>query len=153
MNKTATLALQVGTLAVLALGPAGGARAEDSSAAIKAADAAWSAAFASGDARAVAAIYTANGQVLAAGSEPVTGTAGITKLIQAFFDEGAAKVELTPLEIYGQGRYATEVGRYVIKDKAGKATDHGKYVELWRLEGGAWKLHRDIFNTSVAPAK
>jgi uncharacterized protein (TIGR02246 family) len=145
--------MQIGTVALLALGATAVARADDNKAAIKAADAAWSAAFAGGDAKAVAAIYTANGQVLAAGSEPVTGTADITKLIQALLDEGAATIELTTLEIFGQGHYATEVGRYLIKDKAGKAVDHGKYVELWRLEGGAWKLHRDIFNTSVPPAK
>jgi hypothetical protein len=41
----------------------------------------------------------------------------------------------------------------VIKDKAGKEIDHGKYMELWRLDKGAWKLHRDIFDSSVPPKK
>ena len=40
-----------------------------------------------------------------------------------------------------------------MKDKAGKEIDHGKYMELWRLEKGEWKLHRDIFNSSVPPKK
>ena len=118
-----------------------------------AADAAWAAAFAKGDAAAVAAIYTTDGQILAEGSEPVKGTAEIQKFIQGVMAEGVSSVVLTTLDVFGHGNAATEVGRYVMKDKAGKELDHGKYIEYWRLEKGAWKLHRDMFNSSVAPKK
>jgi ketosteroid isomerase-like protein len=83
----------------------------------------------------------------------VKGTAAITKFVQGMLDEGVGSVALTTLEVVGQGRYATEVGSYVMSDKAGKEIDHGKYMELWRLEKGEWKLHRDIFNSSVPPKK
>jgi N-methylhydantoinase A len=86
-------------------------------------------------------------------SDPVKGTAALTKFIQGVLDEGVSSVALTTLEVVGQGRYATNVGSYVMKDKAAKEIDHGKYMELWRLEKGAWKLHRDIFNSSVPPKK
>ena len=145
--------MSIGVVAVLTMGAAGLAQAGDLKDTIMAADAAWSAAFAKGDAAGVAAIYSANGQVLAEGSDPVTGTAALTKFIQGVLDEGATSVILTTLEVVGQGRYATEVGSDVIKDKSGKEIDHGKYMELWRLEKGEWKLHRDIFNSSVTPKK
>ena len=145
--------MSIGVVAVLTIGATGLAAAGDLKDTIMAADAAWSAAFAKGDAKGVAAIYSANGQILAEGSDPVTGTAALTKFIQGVLDEGATLVPLTTLEVVGQGRYATEVGSYVIKDKSGKEIDHGKYMELWRLEKGEWKLHRDIFNSSVAPKK
>jgi ketosteroid isomerase-like protein len=144
------ITFKLGVVAMLALGAAGVAAASDLENAIKAADAALSAAFASGDAKAVAAIYSVNGQILADGSDPIKGTANITKFVKGTFDQGAASFALTTLEVVGQGRYATEVGSYVIKDKADKDIDHGKYMELWRLEKGVWKLHRDIFNSSVA---
>ena len=118
-----------------------------------AADAAWCAAFDKGDAKAVAGLYTPDGQILAAGSEPVKGTAELAKFLQGVFDAGISSVTLTTLEVVGQGRYATEVGSYVMKDKTGKELDHGKYVELWRADRGVWKLHRDIFNSSVPPKK
>lgn len=145
--------MSIGVLAVLTIGTTGLAWAGDLKETIMAGDAAWSAAFAKGDAAGVAAIYTANGQILAAGSDPVKGTAALTKFIQSVFDEGVSTATLTTLEVVGQGRYATEVGSYVLKDKSGKELDHGKYMELWRLEKGEWKLHRDIFNSSVAPKK
>jgi hypothetical protein len=27
--------------------------------------------------------------------------------------------------------------------------DQGKYIVIWKREKGQWKLHRDIFNSSV----
>jgi uncharacterized protein (TIGR02246 family) len=153
MRKNALVTFTLGVVAMLALGATGIAGTNDLKGTIMAADAAWTAAFAKGDAKAVAAIYSADGQILAEGSDPVKGTADITKFIQGVLDEGVSSVALTTLEVVGQGRYATEVGSYVMKDKAGKEIDHGKYMELWRLEMGVWKLHRDIFNSSVPPKK
>jgi uncharacterized protein (TIGR02246 family) len=145
--------VMLGVVAMLAFCTAGAARADSLKATIMAGDAAWSAAVAKGDAKAVAAVYSADGQILASGSDPVKGTAELTKFMQGVLDEGVASVVLTTLEVVGQGRYATEVGSYVMKDKAGKEMDHGKYMELWRLEKGVWKLHRDMFNSSVPPKK
>jgi uncharacterized protein (TIGR02246 family) len=151
MRRDALVTL--GVAALLTIGATGIAEAGDLKDTIMAADAAWSAAAAKGDAKAVAEIYSANGQILAGGSDPVRGTAAITRFVQGMLDGGVGSVALTTLEVVGQGRYATEVGSYVMSDKAGKEIDHGKYMELWRLEKGEWKLHRDIFNSSVPPKK
>ncbi len=151
MRRDALMA--IGIVVMLTIGATGVAQSGDLKATIMAADAAWSAAFAKGDAKGVAAIYSADGQVLAEGRDPVTGTAALTTFVQSVLDEGVGSVTLTTLEVVGQGRSATEVGSYVMKDKSGKEIDHGKYMELWRLEKGAWKLHRDIFNSSVPPKK
>jgi uncharacterized protein (TIGR02246 family) len=129
------------------------ASAADLKAALTAADGAFASAFNRGDARAVAALYTADAQILASGAEPVRGTAEIEKFIQGIFGEGVQSVTLTTLEVFAAGDAATVVGRYVMKDKAGKELDHGKYMEYFRREKGAWKLHRDMFNSSVPPAK
>lgn len=153
MRDFSSRMIRLGVVTLLALGATGAARADDLKAAITAADARWVAAYASHDAKAVAAVYTADGQILAEGSEPVTGTAALAKFMQGVLGGGVAAVELTTLEVVGQGRHASAVGRYVMKDAAGKELDHGKYLEIWRLEKGVWKLHRDIFNSSVPPKK
>ncbi len=145
--------MQIRLAAMLTICASGLVQAGDLKETITAADAAWAAAYATGDAKAVAAIYSADGQILAEGSDPVKGTAALTKFIQGVLDEGVSSIALTTLEVVGQGRYATNVGSYVMKDKAGKEIDHGKYMEIWRLEKGEWKLHRDIFNSSVPPRK
>jgi ketosteroid isomerase-like protein len=56
------------------------------------------------------------------------------------------------LTIGGSGT-TTEVGQYELHHKAGKELDHGKYIVVWRKEGGKWRLPRDMFSTIVLPAK
>jgi ketosteroid isomerase-like protein len=121
--------------------------------AIEAADAVFSAAAAKGDGAGLAALYAAEGQVMPAGSEPIRGTAAIQKFWQGALDSGIAGVGLKTLEVFAQGATATEVGQYELRDKAGKVLDHGKYVVVWRHEGGKWKLLRDMFSTNVPSAK
>ncbi|MDB6014175.1 MAG: hypothetical protein JWL65_6425 [Gammaproteobacteria bacterium] len=120
---------------------------------IEAANAEFSALAAKGDGAGLAALYTTDGQVMPAGSDPVRGTEAIQKFWQGALDSGIAVVELKTLEVFGSGSTATEVGRYELRDKTGKTLDHGKYIVVWRHEGDKWKLLRDMFSTNVAPAK
>jgi ketosteroid isomerase-like protein len=40
-----------------------------------------------------------------------------------------------------------------MKDASGKQIDRGKYITVWKKQQGQWKLHRDIWNTSMPAAK
>lgn len=121
--------------------------------AIEAANKKFEAAAAAGDGAALAALYTADGQVMPAGSEPVKGTEAIKGFWASVLQSGVASVSLKTKEVFGQGTHATEVGEYDLKDKAGKTLDHGKYIVIWKHEGADWKLVRDMFSTNAAPKK
>jgi ketosteroid isomerase-like protein len=121
--------------------------------AIEAANAEFSAAAVKGDGAGMAALYAAEGQVMPAGSEAIRGAAAIQKFWQGALDSGIAGVGLKTLEVFAQGAAATEVGQYELHDKAGKVLDRGKYIVVWRHEGGKWKLLRDMFSTNVPAAK
>jgi uncharacterized protein (TIGR02246 family) len=121
--------------------------------AIEAANAEFSAVAAKGDGAGLAALYAKDGEVMPAGSEPIRGAEAIQKFWQGALSSGIAGVELKTLEVFGHGATATEVGQYELRDKTGKALDHGKYIVVWRREGDQWKLLRDMFSTNVAPAK
>jgi uncharacterized protein (TIGR02246 family) len=127
--------------------------ANDVKAAIEAANTRFSAAVARGDGAALAALYSPNGQVMPAGSDPIRGTEAIQKFWQGALDSGVAAVGLKTIEIFGRGPTATEVGEYELRDKAGKVLDHGKYVVVWQHADGGWKLLRDMFSTNVPPPK
>ena len=60
MRDFSSRMIRLGVVTLLALGATGAARADDLKAAITAADARWVAAYASHDAKAVAAVYTAD---------------------------------------------------------------------------------------------
>jgi uncharacterized protein (TIGR02246 family) len=135
-------------LAVLALP----AHADKAHHAIDRVNAEFSAAAAAGNAAGMAALYATDGQLMPPGSEPLRGTEAIRKFWEGALASGVGAVQLETLEVFEQGAIATEVGTYELKDKGGKALDHGKYIVVWRQEGGKWKLLRDMFSTNVPPA-
>lgn len=110
------------------------------------------AAFAKGDAAGVAACYSADAQLLPQHSEEVSGRAAIQSYWQGAVDSGITGVRLETLEIYGEGEFATEVGRYVLHAGAESEADRGKYVVLWRREAGHYLVHRDIWTSSTPSA-
>jgi uncharacterized protein (TIGR02246 family) len=112
-------------------------------------NAAFVAAFAKGDAAALAAMYTDDASLLPAGAEMVKGRPGI----QAFWSEavkGLASAKLTTSEVLPLGpEYAEEIGAYTLETKAQPPqTITGKYVVIWRKVGGDWKLATDIWNSN-----
>ena len=116
--------------------------------AVEAANARFIAAFRDGDPAAVASCYTSDAQLLPVNSEPITGTQAITGFWQSVMAMGIAGARLETLEVEGGGDFAVEIGQYVLSGADGGALDNGKYVVVWHRDGGAWKLHRDIWTTS-----
>jgi len=137
------------TLAALA--GTGLAAAQDARPAIEAANKEFMAAFARGDAAGIAALYTSTGQVLPPGGDVARGPAAIQAAMQGAIDAGIKQLALNVVEVETHGDTAHEVGTYAVKGKDGATLDQGKYVVVWKKEGGRWKLHRDIWNSSQAP--
>jgi uncharacterized protein (TIGR02246 family) len=117
--------------------------------AIVAADETFMTTFSRGDAAGIAALYTKNGQILPPNSDFGTGRQAIQATIQAFMDMGIKAIKLETIEAEGYGDTASEVGRYTLEGEGGQVLDQGKFIVIWKQEAGQWKLHRDIFNTSM----
>ena len=142
------IAIGLVSMALLATAPASAA--DELRSAIEAANDKWEEGVSRGDAAGVAALYTATGQILPAHSGIVTGREAIAEFLQAAFDSGVKGATLSTLEVEGLGDTAHEVGKFQFLDAEGSMLDHGKYLVIWKKEDGAWKLHRDMFSTSVA---
>ena len=73
--------------------------------------------------------------------------------IQAFWqgamDMGIKSAQMEIDEVEAHGDTAIEVSRYTLRGEGGQALDQGKYIVIWKREAGTWKLHRDIFNSSL----
>jgi uncharacterized protein (TIGR02246 family) len=125
----------------------------DHAAAIEAANEAWASAFNAGDAAALAAVYTPDALVMAPGAEPAVGTAAIQALFEGAL--GAASgvtVTLQSTGIEHAGDMVLDYGKYVMTGPDGGHADHGSYMAAWRQVDGEWKISRDIWNSSMAPA-
>lgn len=118
--------------------------------AIENADRTFETTFGNEDADGMANLYTADGQLLPAGTDAISGKENIAAFWQSLFDMGITQAELEAVEVDDHDDTAIEVGRYTLSDADDELVDRGKYVVVWKREGGEWKLHRDIWNTSLA---
>jgi ketosteroid isomerase-like protein len=66
-------------------------------------------------------------------------------------DMGIKTIRLETVEAERHGDTAIEIGKYTLSGEAGNVMDRGKYVVILKQEGGQWKLHRDIWNSSLTP--
>jgi uncharacterized protein (TIGR02246 family) len=128
---------------------------DDTRAAIEAANAKFSDAFARGDAKALAALYTSDAIAFPPDSEMIRGNEAIGTFWKATRDSGVKSAALTTMDVERSGDLAYEVGTvFLTIEAAGKAptTATAKYVVVWKRQAdGSWKLHRDIWND--LPAK
>jgi len=115
---------------------------------IAAANEKFVAAFSRGDAAAIASLYGMDGQVLAPHNQAISGKEAIQVFWKGVMNMGVKAAKLETLEVDNYGDTTSELGKYSLQGEAGQEVDTGKYVVIWKLEGGQWKLHRDIWNSS-----
>ncbi|WP_040066300.1 YybH family protein [Pseudomonas batumici] len=122
-------------------------------AAIKAENARWAQAFGRGDYEAIGRLYTEDGALLPPGGDRVTGASAIAE----YFTKGYAgsrpdTVSFSNYEFHGNDQIVTEVSDAEIRDHSGKLKLRAKQILIFLKQGGAWRLHRDIWN-DYAPLK
>jgi uncharacterized protein (TIGR02246 family) len=121
---------------------------------IVAANETFMAAFSRGDAAALAASYTADGQLLPPHSDIITGKQAIEAFWQSAMDMGIKQIKLESLHVEGEGHTAYDVGKVTLLGAGGQTIDTGKYVVVWKQEESQWKVHQDIWNSNLpAPAQ
>lgn len=111
-------------------------------------------AFKKGDSAAIASMYGSEAMMLPPNGEPVKG-ADIAPAWGSFIRMGLKDFKLITDDVSGNESQLAETGRYELIGADNKLIDKGKYVVVWQPANGAWKLHRDIWNSSMpaAPVK
>ena len=158
MVSTRTVVLVALVIAIASTAYAG-SKGEDQGArevraAIEAANTKFSEAYARGDAKALSAMYTPDAIVFPPDTEMIRGNEAIGEFWKATRDSGVKSAALTTVDVESSGDIAYEVGRVsLVIQPAGKepTTAVAKYVVVWKRQtDGAWKLHRDIWNSVPA---
>ena len=122
-------------------------------AAIEASNKTYGDAFVKGDSALMIAKYTKDGCIMPEGAPKMCGAEGLGAFFAVGHKQmGIKNVKLTTEEVMGSGDVVVETGTYDLIGAGDKSMDKGKYVVAWKQEDGKWKMHRDMFNSSVAPA-
>ena len=117
--------------------------------AIEAANKTMMATYSQGDVEGVVALHTKNAQLFPPNSDCVTGGQALQALFQTLLDTGIKAIKLETIETERYGDTASEIGRYILEGDGSQVLDRGKYIVIWKREADQWKIHRDIFNTSM----
>ena len=104
---------------------------------------------ASGDSAALVAMYHSQAALyppnMPAGNRQTMGS-----IAKALPGMGIKTVTLTTRDLEGDENMLVESGTYEMSDGT-KALDRGKYLVVWKMEDGKWKLYRDIWNSDMPP--
>jgi uncharacterized protein (TIGR02246 family) len=108
-------------------------------------------AFEERDAAAVARLYAEAAQLLPPNADIVAGSDAIEAFWRNAMESGLSGVRLETVEVDAFGDTAVEAGRYTLLSDAGaeqRPADNGKYLVVWKRQNTAWRLYRDIWNSS-----
>ena len=110
---------------------------------------AFIAAYAAHDSAKIAALYAPDAAAFPPGAERANGRGAIRKVWQGAMDAGVTDVTVRTIDVVASGNLASETGEYAldVPGKDGKTVHvSGKYVVVWKRNGGVWQLYRDIWN-------
>ena len=105
-----------------------------------------------GDAAGLAMLHTEDAQLFYPHLKVIRGRkaveAAYKKDVEAI-RSGKIKVKVSDIEIEVHGDTAYRIGRYVESSSDGKVLDEGVFWWILKREDGEWKIHRDIFNSTL----
>jgi uncharacterized protein (TIGR02246 family) len=104
----------------------------------------------SGDADRIGNLYTQDGQLLPPGSDFVTGRDAIADFWQGVGEAGGKTVEIEPREVEVYEDTAMRVCLATLHDSDSETIDEVKFIEIWKQDDDAWRIHRDIWNSNIA---
>ena len=110
----------------------------------------FSAAYVRGDPAAMAELYTSDAVIFPERSERIAGRDAIRKYWNLPKGRRITRHVVTPARIVVDGAHAYDYGSFEIAgERDGKAWGpaRGKYVVVWRREGGRWRILLDIWNS------
>jgi ketosteroid isomerase-like protein len=110
-------------------------------------------AFRQGDSGALAALYTGEAILLPPNLDMIQGKEGVEAFWSGAMKMGVKDAVLSTVNLVVMGDLVCEIGKYklTIQPEGQEAfEDQGKYLVIWKQDvDGNWKLHIDIWNTSM----
>jgi len=120
--------------------------------AVRDADEAWSKAAGTKDLDKTVSFYADDAVVLPPNGPMITTREGIRNLWRGFLDSlSIINWTTTRVEVSNSGDMASLIGTYELTMKDA-TKDHGKYCEVWRKQGGGWKVTSDMFSSDLPAA-
>lgn len=105
----------------------------------------WLGSFNGGDVDGLALMYASDAEVMPPDQPTVTGHDAIEAFWKTY-NPGEVRIEVSAVETMKVGDLWFREGAYAAIYPAEGEPRVGKFIELWKKEGSAWLLHRQMWN-------
>jgi len=105
--------------------------------------------FSTGDVTKIAGFYTEDAMLLPAGFDFVRGRQDIKEFWQSAINMGIKYIKIDIIEVEQHDDTAIEMSNYTLSGSDKQVIDAGKGIVIWKNTGDAWKMYRDIWNSSL----
>lgn len=93
--------------------------------------------------------YTKDGKFMQPNDKTVSGRENIQKLFGQWMKSDLPQFSIKTIEVWGDENALAAEEEWTFSDKDGKVLDSGKAIEVFKMEDGVWKLHRDCYNSDL----
>ena len=97
----------------------------------------------------LANMFTVDGKSMEPNEPAFIGRSAIQTHYSGVMNAGANTLGLLTTGLWGDQTMLAEEGEFSFIDKNGRQLDKGKYIVLWKIEDGKWKLYRDCYNSDL----
>ena len=102
-----------------------------------------------GDAEGLAPLYSEDAKILSPNMDFVEGKNAIQAFWQGALEMGVKSFKSEIIETDSSGNLGYLVGKYTLYGSENQELDQGKYISVCKNIDGKWKVHRDIYNSSM----
>ena len=102
-----------------------------------------------GDIAVLDSYFTRDAKVFVPNADTVTGSAAISALNREYVQFGITEFREETTALYGNEDNLIEEGKYSMTYGKEGTVEKGKYINIWKNEDGSWKVHSNIWNSSM----
>lgn len=106
-------------------------------------------AFKASDSVEISNCFAKEGKLMIADTPGIEGRDKIMEYFASLMRSGIRSFELKSKNIWGDSSLLAEEGTYEMSDSNHHKVDRGKYIVLWKPEGGNWKMYRDTYTSDL----
>lgn len=106
-------------------------------------------AFKASDSAEVSKCFSKEGKLMIADTPEIAGRDDIMRYFASLMNKGIKSFDLKSKKIWGDSSLLAEEGTYEMTDSNREKIDKGKYIVLWKPEGGNWKMYRDTYTSDI----
>ena len=107
--------------------------------------------FATGDSVKFLNCYTTDACINPPNMPRMCGSKEISAFFNGGYKMGIRNIKITTEELIGSADGVAEIGKYEVLGDKDASFDKGKFILVWKMDNGKWKMHRDVWNSDTPP--